>query len=61
MLEGYDNAHFFDPFLPAQLADLMEMKLNGHIPCHDVEGLVQLEQESGWQEMFRYIEMQARG
>lgn len=31
VLEGYENARFFDPFKPEQLADLMEQVANGSI------------------------------
>lgn len=57
ILAGYENAYFFDPFSPGDLADLMEKQLRGEIIYYDEEVPASRRRaESGWQGMLKYIE-----
>lgn len=47
VLAGYENAYFFDPFQPQELADLMEKVISGEIVCCDVP-IPQATQNNGW-------------
>lgn len=46
-LEGYENAYFFDPFEPLELAELMKKVIKGNIVKKECTSALQYE-ESGW-------------
>lgn len=47
VLEGYENAYFFDPFRPQELASLMERVISGDIVRREVSA-VPTEQSDSW-------------
>lgn len=51
VLEGYENAYFFDPFRPQELADLMEQVIRGNIVRRDVPAVQAASQDSWAQVM----------
>lgn len=46
ILNGYKNVYFFDPFLPEQLAQLMELVMKGQIDLFQVEKTIANKKES---------------
>lgn len=49
VLEKYDNAYYFDPFKPQELAELMKKVISGEINRNQVEGINQGHSISSWQ------------
>lgn len=54
ILENYENAYFFDPFEPKELAELMEKVITGKITKNDVLNPV-IDVEDSWLEVIRAI------
>lgn len=54
VLDGYENAYFFDPFEPQQLADLMEKVALGEIEKLDVADC-KCERGDSWAQVIDYI------
>ena len=54
VLAGYDNAYFFDPFNPQELADLMERVIRGDIVRQEVSAL-QTEERNSWVEVMDIV------
>ena len=53
ILDGYENAYFFDPFKPAELADLMRKVITGEIVKKDC--VVKFAGNAGWAEILQFI------
>lgn len=60
VLEGYNNAYYFNPFSPAELADLMEKVIVGELkPFENTEEASEVqsrEYENGYERIVRIIE-----
>lgn len=54
VLVGYDNAYFFDPFNPQELADLMERVIRGDIVRRETPAL-QVEERNSWVEVMDIV------
>lgn len=54
VLAGYENAYFFDPFKPQELADLMERVIRGDIVRREVE-TAQTSRQDGWLEVMDIV------
>lgn len=54
VLADYENAYFFDPFKPQELADLMERVICGDIVRRDVT-VVSADQGDGWLEIMNIV------
>ena len=54
VLEGYENAYFFDPYQPQELADLMERVMRGDIARQAVP-VVQTAQRDSWLEVMDIV------
>ena len=54
VLAGYENAYFFDPFDPQQLADLMERVIRGNIVRQEVSA-VQTQTRDSWTEVMDIV------
>ena len=54
VLAGYENAYFFDPFRPEELADLMEKVIRGDIVRKDVP-VAQTAQRDSWLEVMDIV------
>lgn len=57
VLSGYENAEFFDPYDPEQLADIMMRHILGEYVCreHNKSWFDQRHAGSGWSILIRYI------
>lgn len=53
-LEGYENAYFFDPFKPQQLAILMEQIIDGEITKKNVEKM-SVDTKNNWMDVMNTI------
>ena len=53
-LSGYENAYYFDPFEPQQLADLMEKVINGEIQKKETE--ITENETGGWSSMISALQ-----
>ncbi len=52
VLNGYENAHYFDPFAPEELAELMKQIIQGDIQKKSVQPSVTVrEVNNGWQKV----------
>ena len=49
VLENYENAFFFDPFKPSELAQLMKKVISGEIVRNRTQNGVQKESTSSWE------------
>lgn len=54
VLQGYENAYFFHPFRPQELADLMEKVIEGQIVKRDVREQAQAK-ENSWAQLVREV------
>ncbi len=54
VLAGYENAYFFDPFKPQELADLMERVISGEIVRRDGT-VTQTTQHDSWLEVMNIV------
>jgi len=54
VLDGYENAYFFDPFKPEELAELMETVISKRIEKREVVGLEERSEDS-WSQVIRVI------
>ena len=54
VLDGYENAYFFDPFSPDELADLMEKVVLGEIEKLDVSDC-KCERGDSWAQVIKLI------
>ena len=54
VLRGYENAYFFDPFKPQELADLMEQVIRGQIVCQAVSESKSVQRDS-WIEVMDIV------
>lgn len=54
VLYGYENAYFFNPFDPQELASLMEMVVDGRISKKQIEKK-QFADDDSWQKVIKYI------
>ena len=54
VLDGYENAYYFDPFKPEELADLMEKVIRGELVCRPAEQK-QKQERNCWQEVTGWI------
>ena len=54
VLEGYENAYFFDPFRPQELADLMERVIRGNIVRQETSAAPAAQQDS-WAEVMNIV------
>lgn len=48
VLDGYPNAHFFNPFVPGELAALMKQVILGHVTPATSQAEDQRPQDTGW-------------
>ena len=54
VLDGYENAYFFDPFQPQELADLMERVICGNIVRQETPA-AQAAQQDSWAEVMNIV------
>ena len=54
VLDGYENAYFFDPFSPDELADLMEKVVLGEIEKLDVADC-KCERGDSWAQVIDFV------
>ena len=55
ILDGYENAYFFNPFKPEQLADLMKEVIEGRIICKPVKSENKTKRSSSWKDVVKTI------
>ena len=54
VLEGYENAYFFDPFSPAELAELMKQVMNNTIKKKKI-ALKENNKKNGWERVYEEV------
>ena len=54
LLDGYENAYFFDPFKPGELADLMERVITGAIEIKKCTSTKEIA-ENGWKQVMVHL------
>ena len=55
-LQGYDNAHFFNPFEPREIANLMQAVLDGRIVKQKAAATLKSTSVSSWVRLIRALE-----
>lgn len=55
ILDGYENAYFFDPFKPSELAGLIENKINGEIELYRNVNKEIHSENNDWKVIFEII------
>ena len=54
VLDGYENAYFFDPFKPEELAYLMEQVISGKLTKKEITQSMQNE-APGWEQVIQWV------
>lgn len=54
VLDGYENAHFFDPFKPGELSELMEQVAVGKLVKKE-DKAAETASAGGWEEVVRWV------
>lgn len=55
VLEGYENAYFFNPFKPGELAELMSEIIKNKIVVKKIITNIKNEENYGWKELFKKL------
>lgn len=55
VLENYENAYFFDPFKPEELANLMEKVISGDIAREEITNVKVNEKNNSWEQVVNEI------